>query len=823
MITHADGNLVKNPGFEGSLSNWMPLLPPETPKENTLCEPSIIRQRHGDYCLHMVASKPAKFALRSAAIPVTEGQRLKFSAWVRVPTGFSADSKTLGVLARVDCEAQDNPLGKPLLVATPGATDPDANRPSPSDWTRLQGEFQVPQGVKQVFVDLFIWSGQGEVFWDDIELMRADANNAWSLGFNPKNLPPSETTPPWPGSYKLRADEKAKLTAADVVGPDGIVYPDWKMAGVRGGIPKVPVVAKVKDFGALPNVDKDSSTAIEQAAAAAAQKGGGAVLLESGTYYLDRPVVISGNGVVLRGAGQKQTKLIFRYSGPKEGVVFYSPAAGSAVDSNTWVEIHAKPEDLRELKIGVDDQTVGTTTYYPNHWGGTFSYRVDGSRIIKQSGPGKHLLKAYATYADGHVAENQIEVNVTTAPADHPRLIPSEIGAIMFLGAGKTGNPILLAADGKRGDTELKLASGHGLKVGEKIHLTGPATDRWKALTHNACKWGVYRENEYSVTSVHGDSVGINQPLRIEFPTIDGSFVQHITPIMHCGVEDFTLEQTHQLWTSGVIFSNAWDCWGRGVTIEKAGRFPLYFKPAKFCELRDSVFNDAWYHGGGGTAYIGWEVAYDCLMENVTTFRLRHSPLVQWSASGNVIRNSTFNDNDGQWHSGWTNENLFENCVIDSHTGNGGYGYGLWASPPEDTAHGPNGPRNVVYNCDIASEKAGLWMGGMNEGWLILYNRFVVASGPGVIAKSASFDHTIKGNVFCLKNPGPAALVLGTPDCIGVAFTDNKIYGADKLYAGEAELGAQTNNLLLPYQLAPRPTPAVPSIFDWERAQERQK
>jgi hypothetical protein len=86
---------------------------------------------------------------------------------------------------------------------------------------------------------------------------------------------------------------------------------------------------------------------------------------------------------------------------------------------------------------------------------------------------------------------------------------------------------------------------------------------------------------------------------------------------------------------------------------------------------------------------------------------------------------------DGQWHSGWTNENLFENCVIESSSNNGAYGYGLWASPPEDEAHGPNGPRNVVYNCDISSPKAGLWMGGMNENWLILYNRFRVDSGPG--------------------------------------------------------------------------------------------
>ncbi|MBN2131443.1 MAG: hypothetical protein JW741_18220 [Sedimentisphaerales bacterium] len=83
----------------------------------------------------------------------------------------------------------------------------------------------------------------------------------------------------------------------------------------------------------------------------------------------------------------------------------------------------------------------------------------------------------------------------------------------------------------------------------------------------------------------------------------------------------------------------------------------------------------------------------------------------------------------------WTNENLIEQCVVESVRGHDGYGYGMWASPPEDTAHGPNGPRNVVYHCDISSQRAGLWMGGMNENWLILHNRFVVDRGPGVFAK----------------------------------------------------------------------------------------
>jgi hypothetical protein len=249
----------------------------------------------------------------------------------------------------------------------------------------------------------------------------------------------------------------------------------------------------------------------------------------------------------------------------------------------------------------------------------------------------------------------------------------------------------------------------------------------------------------------------------------------------------------------------------------------VYADHAKFCEIRDCIFEDAWFKGGGGTAYAGWEKSYDCLMENVETFRLRHAPLFQWSASGCVIRKSVFHKSDGQWHSGWTNENLMEQCVIESTRGNGGYGYGLWASPPEDSAHGPNGPRNVVYNCDVSSPRAGLWMGGMNEAWLILHNRFQVEQGPGVFAKTASFDHIIRGNVISLVDSKQPAVVLATPDCTGVEILANRVFGGNgQLASGPGQPALIRDNKVLPATGEPPiPQPAVASIFQWQRKSDR--
>jgi hypothetical protein len=65
--------------------------------------------------------------------------------------------------------------------------------------------------------------------------------------------------------------------------------------------------------------------------------------------------------------------------------------------------------------------------------------------------------------------------------------------------------------------------------------------------------------------------------LRLEFPVIDASYVQEISPIRRSGIEDLYLEQTQDLWTSGIIFSNAWECWARGVTVKKPGDFRFIF------------------------------------------------------------------------------------------------------------------------------------------------------------------------------------------------------------------------------------------------------
>ena len=781
---------IRNGGFEHKLEDWN--IEEPTP----MCSLSTEQAATGQYSLKVVDKHPKHGSAGKATAVSISGAGVYELRGMVYPVWGSG----LGMYVRV--------LDKDRKLVVPGDTFQRGLGGKDRQW--LPFSLPIYTSKDAAYLELWIHSysmALVEAYLDDLHFVSLGAEGM---------------KPPWEGTYKIRPHEKDKLTAADVVGPDGIVYPNWTRCGVEGDIPNVPAVARIEDFGGKADDDLDDHVALDKACAAAGEKGGGAVTLAAGTYYLDRPVTVSHSRVVIRGQGADKTKIIFRYKLPDNGVGFYWPPANSRVGKGTNITLHCQPTGLMKMTVFADEVAI-------HHWersahsGNTFGTSVPWSgrgKMFKQLSDGPHTLKGVAEYKDGSTRTGSIPV-VLDSKFDDRRPVAATNAAISFIGKRYAGPRIKLAQDGKRGATTLALAKTDGLAAGDCITIDGPATPRWKKLTKNACKWGSYRRYQVRIKKVDGNTITIGQPLRIEFPKIDGSYVHKTEPITRCGVEDLYIEQTEDLWISSVVFYSAWNCWARGVTVKMCGRFPVYGSSAKFCTIRDCVFDDAWFKGGGGTAYAGWDHCWDCLMENTETFKLRHGPCYQWASSGNVVRKSVFHDSDGQWHAGWTNENLFEQCTITSQRGTGSYGFGMWASPPEDAAHGPNGPRNVVYNCDVTSQKTGLWMGGMNENWLILHNRFVVDNGQGVFAKTASFDHIIQGNVFVLKDGRSPMAYLATPDCIGVEIKGNELYGGGgNIVAGLGKPAVNEGNEALPLADAPRPAPAVPSIYEWQQARK---
>ena len=125
-----------------------------------------------------------------------------------------------------------------------------------------------------------------------------------------------------------------------------------------------------------------------------------------------------------------------------------------------------------------------------------------------------------------------------------------------------------------------------------------------------------------------------------------------------------------------------------------------------------------------------------------------------------------FEQSDAQFHMGWAVENLFENCIVDAAKGSGSYGYGLFVQMPEFKIHGPGGgPRNVMYNNQFVSPDSGVFLGGSNEAWMLLYNHFKVKGGaaktyhnsgtplyvhggPGMVFRNGVFDLIVKAVLY---------------------------------------------------------------------------
>lgn len=91
----------------------------------------------------------------------------------------------------------------------------------------------------------------------------------------------------------------------------GSRLPDFSYAGYHRGeapLPDVPVVANVKDFGAVGDGISDDTRAINAAITATAR---GAIFLPAGRYKITDYITIAKSGIVLRGAGPAQTVLWF--------------------------------------------------------------------------------------------------------------------------------------------------------------------------------------------------------------------------------------------------------------------------------------------------------------------------------------------------------------------------------------------------------------------------------------------------------------------------------------------------------------------------------
>ena len=200
---------------------------------------------------------------------------------------------------------------------------------------------------------------------------------------------------------------------------------------------------------------------------------------------------------------------------------------------------------------------------------------------------------------------------------------------------------------------------------------------------------------------------------------------------------------------------------------------------------------------------------------------MRHAPLFNWDCSGNVVTGSDFNESDAQFHCGWAHENLIDNCRITTTSGKyNSYGWAVYSVPADDTMHGYIGPRNVLYNCRTSSFRGGIYMGGPNQNWMLMYNSFQTDAGPGVYTRFGVRNTRIVGNVFRLGDPRMPMVYFESLDAAGDHLVSNRLYGGNGRFTGGPGAAAATleNNRAFPLsEEAAEPAPPVPSLYLWQR------
>lgn len=608
--------------------------------------------------------------------------------------------------------------------------------------------------------------------------------------------------------------------APDLPGPTGVLFPNFTFAGIPGGIPEPASGVSIADFGGLPDDDLPDDGALEAAVEALARQGGGVLRIGPGIYDLRRPLVIKSDGIVLRGAGMDETLLRFDYALQPGEVRLVGFGEGQTLSRDDVIESHTHTRRLKSHKIYIDETLLFERG--PDYGGGDrFWLTLPLANYANRLSNGPATVRAVVERWDGTVDETtrQVVLDLDRPLEPGARRYLNSLASIAFVGDSRSdyrGRGIL-AEDGKRGDRSVRLRQATPFQPGDLVMIEA-------APTHGFIKeigsWrkDIPRKQMLLVESVEGETVVFNQPLRIDYPRRDGAVLYGRKPIRDCGIEGLTLEHTRKKWIDGIRFDAALHCWVRDVRVQKAGRNPLVISEGKQCQVESSEFNEAWFSGGGGTGYLGFSDSWDCLYQDLSATGLRHAPVVQSAASGNVMRRSTFDSSDINYHMQWAPENLIEECTLDARRGTGSYGYAVFAQRPEVAIHGPGGgPRNVIWNNRFKSPKSGVYLGGSNEGWNISYNRFEVESGPGAILRRNSNRHRFEGNAFLLEDPIQPVFSFETDDCTGSVFIDNRSNSRTALVKGLPEGSYQASgneiNLEVPFAAPKAPTP---SIYEWQ-------
>jgi hypothetical protein len=303
-----------------------------------------------------------------------------------------------------------------------------------------------------------------------------------------------------------------------------------------------------------------------------------------------------------------------------------------------------------------------------------------------------------------------------------------------------------------KGSTSLTLSSVSGLGVGDWLWIqqdndpVAMATIRdipdYASSIDNNGGWAARVVGQLvKVAALTADGVVIEQPLHLDF-TWPNPTAQKLGTVSGVGFEDFTLDNgVAAAGRFNFDFSRAVNCWIKNVHSYRAMRSHVAISGSANLEVRDSYFNDAYRHDGGGHGYgvLLQDSTTHVLVQNNVFRNLRHSMIWKEGANGNVYAYNYSTDGnqegsavakDVSGHGHYAFANLIEGNVVQFiHASD------YW---------GPIGPHNTFLRNRATDERILIEDGTKDQN--ILGNELVSPTSPFVVVDGTSTGAYIHGN-----------------------------------------------------------------------------
>ena len=210
----------------------------------------------------------------------------------------------------------------------------------------------------------------------------------------------------------------------------------------------------------------------------------------------------------------------------------------------------------------------------------------------------------------------------------------SGVGAIFIYGSSSSTVSACVSGYTK-GATSLALASASGFHVGDYARIQ--QSNDSAVVEGSVPSWSsIYQGQMFRVTSISGNTIGINRPLYYTYNPALNIQVKKINCVVNAGVEDLLISMSGTC-DSIVYVCEAAGCWVQNVESTNCNQHHVCLDQTFECEVRTCYFHNATTFVSGGYGMSLCNLATDNLVEDNIMYYLRHGVVLQDGASGNAV------------------------------------------------------------------------------------------------------------------------------------------------------------------------------------------